>query len=227
MSPDRATPDLFPTHPNADRKTMSMLRSYTLNADLAKQVGATLRITRSGRYVGRFTRAELVTSRQRSEGVEFTFETDDGQTADYLTCWTHNVDGRELYGLKVLNAILTCMRLREISAQPGKVAERGGGQRDARLFTQLMDRPVGLVLQREEYLKQDGNVGWKFNIVAPFEPGSDLTAGEILGQANEASQLERMVAGLRDKTLPQRPAQALAASAFSGGLADLDDDIPF
>jgi hypothetical protein len=206
---------------------MSALRSYTLNTDLARQVGASLRITRSGKYTGRFTRAELVTSRQKSEGVEFTFESDDGQAADFLTCWTHNVDGRELYGLKVLNAILTCLRLREVQARPGKVAERGGGTRDARVFPQLTDRPIGLVLQREEYLKQDGNVGWKFNIVAPFEASSGLTAGEILAQVTEPTQLERMIAGLRDRTLPQRPTAGIAAPAFAGGLGDIDDDIPF
>ncbi len=204
---------------------MSALSSYTLDADLARQVGTRLRITRSGKYPGRFTRAELVTSRQKSEGIEFTFESDDGQTADFLTCWTHNVDGRELYGLKVLNAILTCMRIREIHARPAKLQDRHGGTRDARVFPQLLDRPIGLVLQREEYLKQDGNVGWKFNIVAPFEPASGLTAGEILGQAGEPVQLERMLGALRDKTLPQRPTSGGAAPA--GGLADIDDDIPF
>lgn len=206
---------------------MTALRSYTLNAELARQVGASLRITRSGKYAGRFTRAELVTSRQRSEGVEFTFESDDGQTADYLTCWTHNVDGRELYGLKVLNAILTCMRVREIVARPGKVADRQAGQRDARVFPQLVDQPIGLVLQREEYQKQDGSVGWKFNVVAPFEVSSGLTAGEVLAQASEPVQLERMVAGLRDRTLPQRPTRGITAVVGSGALADIDDDIPF
>jgi hypothetical protein len=138
---------------------MTALSSYTLDADLARQVGTRLRITRSGKYSGRFTRAELVASRQKSEGVEFTFESDDGRIADFLTCWTHNVDGRELYGLKVLNAILTCMRIREVTARPA-------------------------TLQRE-----------------------------------------RMVAGLRDRALPQRPGAGIAAPA--GGLADIDDDIPF
>jgi hypothetical protein len=206
---------------------MTTLRSYTLNTDLAKQVGATLRISRSGKYVGRFTRAEQVASRQRSEGVEFTFETEDGQTADFLSCWTHNVDGRELYGLKVLNAILTCMRLREIVPKAGKVKERTGGTRDARVFPQLLDEPVGLVLQREEYLKQNGDVGWKFNIVAPFEARTGRTAAEVLADVDEPMQLERMVAGLRDKTLPQRPSAGIVAPAIAGGLGDIDDDIPF
>lgn len=203
---------------------MSALRSYTLDADLAKQVGTRLRITRSGKYVGRFTRAELVVSRQKSEGVEFSFESDDGRTADYLSCWTHNVDGRELYGLKVLNAVLTCLGVREIVAKPATLQDRHGGTRDARIFPQLLDRPIGLVLQREEYLKQDGSVGWKFNVVAPFEAARGLTAGEILAKADAPEQLERMIAGLRDKTLPQRPTAGIVAS---GGLADLDDDIPF
>jgi hypothetical protein len=207
---------------------MTATRSYTLNADLARQVGMTSRITQSGRYVGRFTRAELIASRQKTEGVEFTFETETGQIADYLTCWTHNVEGRELYGLKVLNAILTCMRLREIAPRVAKLEDRNGGTRDARVFPQLLDKPIGLVLQREEYLKQDGNVGWKFSIVAPFEPSSGMTAAEILGRATEAAQIDRIVESLRDKPLPRRADDAARARpAYPGGLADMDEDIPF
>lgn len=209
---------------------MNTTRSYTLNTELAKQVGASLRITQSGKYAGRFTRAELIVSRQQTEGIEFTFVSDDGQTADFLTCWTHNVDGKELYGLKVLNAILTCMRLREIAPKAGKVQERNGEMRDARIFPQLLDKPIGLVLQREEYLKQDGNVGYKFSIVVPFEPSSGMTAGEILGRATEAAQIDRIAASLRDKTLPRQAnagGAGAAQPAYAGALADMDEDIPF
>ena len=58
-------------------------------------------------------------------------------------------------------------------------------------------------------------------VTARFEPTSGLTAGEILAQSSEPVQLERMVAGLRDKALPQRPTAGIVATA--GGLADIDD----
>jgi hypothetical protein len=206
---------------------MGTTRSYTLNIDLARQVGMSSRITHSGRYVGRFTRAELIESRQKTEGVAFTFGTDTGQVADFLSCWTHKVEGRELYGLKVLNAILTCMRLREIAPRAGRVQERNGGTREARVFPQLLDKPIGQVLQREEYLKQDGTVGWKFSIVAPFDPATGMTAAEILGRAEAPTQLARIVESVRDKVLPRRAGDQARAGVHPGSLADIDEDIPF
>lgn len=208
------------------------MRTYTLDPGLAKQVGVSQRIQTSGAYVGRITRAEFVTSQRKTEGIELSFEADNGQTADYLSCWTHNVDGEELYGLKVLNAILTCMSLRTIEPKPGTVTERDGSTRQATLFPALMKEKVGLVLQRENYYKTDGSAAFKFNIVLAFGASSRLTAAEILARATEPQQLDRVLAGLTDKAAPkQRSGGHEHASSGhpsnGGGLAGMDDDIPF
>jgi hypothetical protein len=211
-----------------------MTRSYTLDTEQAKAAGLSNRITESGRYVGRFTRAEAIVSRSRTEGVEFTFESDEGQTADYLTCWTYNEAGESLYGLKVLNAVMTCLRVRQLAPRPMQFNGRDGA-RQGDGFPDLMGKPVGLLLQREEYAKQDGSTGYKFNIALPFEASSGLTAGEILGKVTAPAALDKAHALLRDKPLQQRRQTTEYASSghpanraqSGGGLADLDDDVPF
>lgn len=208
-----------------------MARTYSLDPEQAKQAGVSNRIVESGRYLGRFTRAEAIKSRQNTEGVEFTFETDDGQTADYLTCWTYNERGESLYGLKVLMAVMTCLRVKQLAPKQMQFQGRDGA-RVGDGFPDLMDKPIGLLLQREEYAKQDGSTGFKFNIALPFDAASNLTAGEILGKATTPAALDKAQAALRDKPLQKRreAAHEYASSghpANGGGVGDMDDDIPF
>lgn len=209
-----------------------MARSYSLDTEQAKAAGVSNRITESGKYVGRFTRAEAIVSRQHTEGVEFTFETDDGQTADFLTCWTYNERGESLYGLKVLNAVMTCMRVKQLAPRQMQFQGRDGA-RVAEGFPDLMDKRIGLLLQREEYVKRDGETGYKFNIALPFEASSGLTAGEILGKVTAPVALDKAHASLRDKPVQQRrpPTEHASsghpANGYGNGLGDMDSDIPF
>lgn len=208
-------------------------RSYSLNADLAKAAGVSNRITETGRYVGHFTRAEAIVSRQRTEGVEFTFESDDGQTADFLSCWTYNERGESLYGLKVLNAVMTCMRVKQLAPRQMQFQGRDGA-RVADGFPDLMNKPIGLLLQREEYEKRDGSAGYKFSIALPFEASTGLTAGEILGKVTTPVGAAKALAGLRDRPM-QRRAESTYEYASSGhpansssvGDAFDDQEIPF
>lgn len=215
------------------------MRSYSLNPEAAKGAGMTSRIEETGRYVGTFTRAEIVTSKKNTEGVEFTFTSTDGRTADYLTCWTYNADGRELYGYKILQAVMTCLRVKNVEPAAMKFTDRDGAPRNANGFPALTGKPIGLLLQREEYEKQDGSIGFKFNIVAPFDPTTGLAAGEILDRKTTAEYIDRILPTLRDKPAQARrdapstqytssghPANQRPASS-GNGLADLDDDIPF
>lgn len=211
-----------------------MSRSYTLDAEQARAAGVSNRITETGKYVGKFTRAEEVVSRSKTEGVEFTFESNDGRTADFLTCWTYNEAGDALYGLKVLNAVLTCLRVKQIT--PSKMQIQGrDGVRQANGFPDLMGKPIGLLLQREDYIKTDGLATFKFNIALPFEASSELTAGEILSKATSPVGLAKATAALRDKapraaaprTNTTYASTSHAANGGGAGLADIDDDIPF
>lgn len=204
-------------------------RTYQLSIEHAKSADSGgNRITETGKYIGKFTRAEAVTSKQKTEGLEFTFVSNAGQEADFLSCWTYNVDGKELFGLKVLNALMTCMKVRGIAPSDATIEKFDNGgkkQVKATVFADLMNKPIGLLLQREEYIKENDQTGYKFNIVGCFDPATELTASEILDKKTSPERLGRMVASLKDKPAAKRSGSSHPnAPGNDGGFSD---DIPF
>ena len=209
------------------------MRTYNLDAQSAKAADNIYsRIDATGKYVGTLTRAESVHSQRDTEGIEFSFKADDGSTADFLTLWTYNVNGDALPSLKALNAMMTVARVRSLTPTKGMVEkwDAQAGQRvkvEATIFPELTNKRMGLLLQREEYEKNNGDVGAKMNIVGCFDPETELTASEILAQKTEPVTLTKMVAAMRDKPLKSRR-HAPAGDQYSGTHDDLDpDSIPF
>lgn len=205
-----------------------MTTSYQLNPNNAKQVGVTSRIQEKGAYPGTFTRAEAIQSKKGTHGIELSFRSNDGETADYLTLWTHSNDGKELYGRKVVDALMTCMKLRQIAPRLGSVKKYDPELREettvqATIFPELMNRPIGVMLVREEYEKSDGSTGWKLVIVGAFDPVNGTVPVEIL-ENRGPGMLDKMVASLRDRPLRK----GSGGDGHDAPRATVgDDDIPF
>lgn len=176
-----------------------MQRSYTADPAAARQANANNYIDQSGKYIGDFTLAEAVTSKKGTEGIEFSFKNQDGQQANYLTLWTYNEKGEALYGYKVLSAIMTVMGVKELEPKQGNVKDKDGNPRKVIAFPVLHGKQVGLVLQKVLYTKSDGKDGYKFNIFAPFQAGTELTAKELLDGNTQPKALGGMIASLKDK----------------------------
>jgi hypothetical protein len=206
---------------------MSMsTRSYDLNPEAAKQAEQG-RITETGKYKGVFTRAEAVVSKKSTEGVEFSFKSDDGSDADFLTLWTHNADGKELFGLKVLNALMTCIRIKQINPAQATIEKWVDGSKqkvNATIFPDLTNKPIGVLLQKESYTKNDGSIGSKLNLVGCYDASTEMTASEILNKATKAEKLPAMIAKLRDKDATMTPS---SVGPSGNGFDDMDSDIPF
>jgi hypothetical protein len=208
---------------------------YRLDTNAARAADNIFRrIEQNGKYRGRFTKAEAVVSTKGSQGVEFSFETDDGETANYLTVWTENGEGKRLRGFDVLMAIMTCLRVKVLREEIGEVdkydPEYGKMRKqNVPLFKDLMGKPVGLLITMEEYRKSSGDTAWKPQIFAPFDM-NEFTASEILEQAKTPEKLARMVQTLRDRPLAAvNPAGAAPRSdnAPPDPFSDMADDIPF
>lgn len=125
-----------------------------------------MRIDATGPYVGKFTRAEVVVSREGTTGIDFSFIDVNGNKADYLTLWLSKKDGTALRGRKVLDAMMACMKVRQLVSQEGVVTkydfdEKKDVQVKATLLPALMNAPIGLLLQREGYYPNNGG-GKKF-----------------------------------------------------------------
>jgi hypothetical protein len=210
---------------------------YTLNPTAAKKADNMMSpITEKGRYLGSFTRAEDVTSKKGTTGVDFSFAAGDGQTANYLTVWTHNSEGKELPGYNLLMAIMTCLRVKALSPSPGVVKkyDRDLGamtEQTASVFPDLMGKPIGLLIYMEEYQKNNGDTAWKPVIAAPFDVNG-FTASEILSQAKAPGTLEKMERALKDRPLRKASANTAqagetASNEYKGPFDDIDDSIPF
>lgn len=192
------------------------MRSYNLNEQSASAAGMSSYINESGAYLGVMTKAEAITSKKETEGVEFTFVTDDGRTANYLQLWTHNKDGGELYGLKVLNAVMAVLNVRSITPTQATLKDFEGTPYRAMVYRELMDKPLGVVLQREEYEKTQGGIGHKLNLVMPYEASTGRTAGEMLSR-RDAKAVDSLLKTLKDKTLPNKPAASSQSQDYGFG----------
>jgi hypothetical protein len=210
------------------------MSAYTLDTEAAKQAdNGGARITETGKYVGQFTKAKKVLSTKGTRGIEFTFESTSGQTADYLTTWTINAEGDHIYGFKQLMALMTCLKARTIDVKPGKVEEydrdsNGMVVRDVELYPALMNKPIGILLQMEEYQKKDGSVGEKAAFAGFFDPQTEQTAAEIL-EKREPEALAKMVANLVPvkKLKGVRSTTPASQGDSHGGGPAFDDTIPF
>lgn len=178
------------------------MRSYTLDTTAAQQANQNSYIDQTGKYIGAFIVAKAVTSRSGTEGIEFSFKAQDGRQANYLTLWTFNSQGEALYGFKVLNALMTVMGVKELHPKKGSAAKPDGTREEAIAYPDLHNKPVGIVLQKEFYFKDNGEEGYKFNIFAPFQAGTELMAKELLDNKTQPQALASIISSLKDKPAP-------------------------
>lgn len=205
---------------------------YDLDPNTARKADQTgNRINEIGKYVGTFSQAEDLTASSGTKGVGLRFESN-GQNAN-LSLYTKKTDGTELMGLQSLMAIMTCLRLRNIKPVPGSVKRWDNDAKEevtkeAKVFPDLCGKSIGLLLETEDYPKNDGGTGTRMVIAGIFQADTELTAGEILDKKTKPEQLAKMVERLRHR--PAKAAKGRSAPAAqkpSSGFDDMDDDIPF
>lgn len=200
----------------------------------ADTIGAYINDT--GKYVGKFTRAEkLVSATKKTDGIGFTFKADDGRETRF-DIWTYNADGKPLSGLNQVNAIMACLQVRELTVISHPVRRWENNQEvtvDGEVFPELQNKPIGLLLRSEEYEKMSngvatGQVGKRMGLFAIFQAATELMASEILSRKTKPEQLGKVIGLLADKPLRNRPA-AGASGADNGRPMSMDDldDIPF
>lgn len=211
---------------------------YDLDTNAAKQADQTGKfIKETGKYIGKFIKAEDLTAQSGTKGVAFTFEADDKRTVNF-SIYTIKADGTKLFGYQTLMAIMTCMKLRKINdpvmgtATKYDFEAKQDVQYQAPLLLDLMNKPIGVLLQNCEYEKQKdrvptGEYGWKIEVQGTFEASSELTASEILGGKTKPELLANMVAHLTDRPLKNKGVAGRSSAPASSGGPDFSDEIPF
>jgi hypothetical protein len=209
-----------------------------LDTTAAKQADQQGRfIKETGKYKGKFTKAEALTAASGTTGISFTFESDDKQVANF-SIYIQKQDGEKLSAYKTLNSIMACMRLRTVSnpvngnATKYDFTTKTDITYQAPLLLDLMNKPIGVVLQSCEYAKEKdrvptGEYGWKLEIQGAFEAATELTAGEILNGATKPEVLGNIIANLKDRPLKKSQVTAPRQPQQNQGFDDMDDSIPF
>lgn len=211
---------------------------YQLDPNLAKKadtIGAY--ISDTGKYVGQFIRAEkLVSANKGTDGIGFTFKDDAGRSCRF-DVWTQKQDGTALSGLNQINAMMACFQLRGLKDSPQNVSKwdnDAGAEtvQSAPCFADLMNKNIGLLLRSTEYAKMKdgaltGENGWRMELFAIFQAGTELMASEIMSRKTKPEQLEKVIAQLADKPLKKQAQRQGVGHQGGSNLPDsFGSDIP-
>lgn len=198
-------------------------------------------IDEAGKYIGTFTRAELVNGQTGSVGLGLTFKTDGSSEAQFYINTSYLKDGQQQQnngGVQTVSAILACFRLNG-SGDPAPVTvEKWNSESKQREkvtvqgFPALMNKPIGLLIQLE--IEKNSEKGLpRPTIYAPFSAESEKTASEILSKATVPAKLEKMVQAVMAKPLVDRRPKGqqsndgYAHASEQPSPPDDWDDIPF
>ena len=189
------------------------------------------RITKTGAYVGTFTRAEAIESQYGTKGIEFSFTADNGDTADRLQVWTMKSNGDRIFGFNLIMGLMTCVKAREINKTSGFVQKFdyiSGQQKtmQAEIYPALMNKDIGVILQAEEYI-YNGETKQRMVVVNFFEAATELMAKEILEGTKEPEMMQKLVSRLPEvkKAKESKPNNADGMGVV--GVSFEDSDIPF
>lgn len=207
---------------------------YDLDVNSARKAdtsGASIR--EIGKYIGEFTQAkEIISKKTGTKGIEFAFKSTSGQKAN-LSIYTVSAAGEKYQGYDALMAIMTCMGLRNIKPVEGMVTrydydQKKDVQEKGKLFPDL-HKPIGILLETEDYAKQDGSVGTRMVLKNVFRASDEFTASEILDRKTSPELLPKFVTGLHHRQLKGAARQAQHDSGIPDDrFPGVDgDDIPF
>lgn len=194
-------------------------------------------INETGKYIGKITRAEQLTSEKGTTGLGLSFKDVNGATANYLDLYTYNAKGEALPSNQIVNALLVCLRTKEVPDGQIDVEKRDKNagvsvKKTVPGYPTLMNKDIGLLLQKELSINdRTGDTVERMVIYGVFEAGTEFTASEILDKAVKPEKLEKMVSYLASHPVNDRrknksaPAQSQGNKPSGGGFDD--DDLDF
>lgn len=182
-----------------------MTTSYEFDERAAtKADDAASRIAENGAYPGHFKKAWAVTSsRTGTEGIAFSFDSPGQGTAEF-TLWTRKEDGTEIFGWNQVSAIMFLLGIKSLTSERGMIEmwDEDVGKRieqEGDVFPALCNKPIGLVLQKEWYSKDNGGDGSRMNLYGVYDSATKLMMSELKEKKTTPVKLERLLKGLKTK----------------------------
>lgn len=212
-----------------------MARTYSLNTEAAKEANnGGKRINETGKYSGKIIAAFYEKNQKGTESVNIMFVSENGQECGPLNLYTHNSSGEELAGYKMLNALMACAKVKGLTWQNTPIDlydydEQKVVTKTKECAVELQGKRIGLVLQQEEYQKNNGDIGQRMVIAAPFEADTELMAVEILSRITQPQALGNYMAFIAKNPVRRlKNGQASQPAPRQAESPDpYDDDIPF
>lgn len=184
------------------------------------------RLTESGAYVGKFTKAEAVVSAEKgTKGVHLYFDSPGSGTCDF-TLWTMSAAGEKFFGFNQLQGMMYLFGLKGLVSKTGKVrvwdAEtKTASEQDGETFPELVGKPIGLVMQKEiDSNIKTGKTVERMTLAGAFQAETRLMASELKENKTKPAKLDRLLKGL--KTIDKRKGVAAEPSQPSIGVPDGD-----
>lgn len=193
------------------------------------------RIDKKGEYTGRFTVAHEITAKSGTKGITFTFMSDNNESCN-LSIYTEKSDGTKIFGYNILMAMMTCLQLRSLKGELGEVEVWMDGTKvpaQTTIFKELIDKPIGLVLNTEEYETSTHQPRTRMVIYGVYQAATRLIASEILDKQTVPEKLDKLIEGLNKKeakkatTAQQSKTYSAAQASTNNPIGDMSDDIPW
>ena len=203
-----------------------MTTSYEYDESAASKADdVASRIDQSAAYIGRVKVAYAIKAKSNTEGIHFEFESPGGGSANF-DLYTRKEDGTVVFGMNLVQAMMTVLGLKGLTTTKAKYEQYDfdQGKRvevEGEIFRDLMDKDIGLVLQKEKYTKQDGKESFRMNLYGVFHSMTRLTASEIKDRKQQPEKLEKILRSLKDKdsrvaatTEPAQPSVGVPSGSY-------------
>ena len=170
---------------------MSIMFRYS--PEKALQAGAASYIQTSGAYVGKITAAKWIrakSSQSQAKALELSFESQDGQKANFINIWYSKSDGSpSLYGENHIHAIMGLTQVQQLNS-----AVHGNDF----ICPELLNKPIGLIVQKVWFTKDNGEESYKLDLVLAYGANTGKTLEEAV-TGKEALTVAKIVAHLKDR----------------------------
>ncbi|SUI70701.1 hypothetical protein [Serratia liquefaciens] len=167
---------------------------FTFDDESARTAGAG-GASETGAYAGNISAAIFTTGRDsQSEAMEFSIDSDVGKI-NYLRINYKGREGQPLkHGAALINAIMGLTKVKQLNA-----VEMTNGEGEIELHCkELEGKPIGFVLQKVLYTKNDGGDAYKFDVKQVFGANTRKTYKEAIDNT-PAEAVTKLLAVLKDK----------------------------
>ena len=131
--------------------------SIQFNGEKAMNADGAGIINEGGIYKGIITMASVFVNESGAGGMEFEFESVDGANCKFLKVYTKNRDGSENFAMGKIHSLMGLLNI--------GVLHTTRDINDDIIVPDIMNRKIALMLQRRDYLKNDGDIGFNMQIL--------------------------------------------------------------